>query len=143
MSKKETTYKDSENIFSAYQDSIDSLINGIKRTVPHYHQSITNVQQEYLRAYENVFDASISMQKDCVEKTGISASIPKTTSKMIRYNTNELAKASSIHNQMILATIDTAQQNIKIFNDNTESFVEMSKKVLQSWISTCTTNRIN
>ncbi len=132
MNKKETMYNNSENIFSACQECVDTLINGIKRMVPHYHQSITNVQQECLRAYENMFDSSIALQKDCIEKTGISTNIPETTSKIIRYSANEFAKASSIHNQMVLATIDTAQQNIKIFNDSMESFVKMSKNFLRS-----------
>ena len=47
----------------------------------------------------------------------------------------EFVKASSIQNQIVLASIDATQQNIKTFNDNAKSFVELNKNILQSWIS--------
>jgi hypothetical protein len=139
MNKNENMQKDSENIFSAYQENADMLINGIRRSVPHYHQSITNVQQEYLQAYEDLFDTSIALQKEFVNKSGISASIPDATLRIIRDTTEEFVKASSMQNQMILATIDATQQNIKTFNENTKSFAELSKNIIQSWVHMFTT----
>ncbi len=52
----ETTTKNSKDVFSVYQTNVDKLFNGIKQSVPQYHQSITNVQQEYIQANENVVD---------------------------------------------------------------------------------------
>jgi hypothetical protein len=139
MSENETIQKDSENVFSACQENVDTLINGIRRSVPHYHQSITNVQQEYLHAYENLFDTSIALQKEFAKKSGISANIPQATLKIIRDTTEEFVKVSSIQNQITLAIIDATQQNIKGFNDNTEFFAELNKNIFQSWISMFTT----
>jgi hypothetical protein len=139
MSENETIQKDSENVFSACQENVDTLINGIRRSVPHYHQSITNVQQEYLHAYENLFDTSIALQKEFAKKSGISANIPQATLKIIRDTTEEFVKVSSIQNQITLAIIDATQQNIKGFNDNTEFFAELNKNIFQSWITMFTT----
>ena len=139
MIENETMQKNSENIFSACQENVDILINGIRRSVPHYHQSITNVQQEYLHAYENLFDTSIALQKEFAKKSGISVSIPNAALKIIRNTTEEFVKASSIQNQITLATIDATQQNIKTFNDNTEFFAELNKNIFQSWIFMFTT----
>ncbi len=135
MNKNETIQNDSENIFLAYQENVDILINGIRRSVPHYHQSITNVQQEYLQAYENLFGTSIALQKEFAKKSGISARIPNVTLKIIHDATEKFVKASSIQSQMTLATIDATQQNIKTFSDNTEYFAELNKNIFQSWIS--------
>ncbi|EIJ65948.1 hypothetical protein BD31_I0144 [Candidatus Nitrosopumilus salaria BD31] len=139
MSKNETTQTNSKDIFSAYQESVDKLFNGIKQSVPQYHQSITNVQQEYLQAYENVVDSSISLQKEYVKKAGIASNIPEATLKVIHDTTEEFMKAASIQNQVALATIDATQQNIKTFNDNAKSFADLNKNILQSWISAFTT----
>ena len=57
MSKNEQT-PGIKDVFSVYQESIDKIFTGIRQSVPQYHQSITNVQQEYLQAYENVVDSS-------------------------------------------------------------------------------------
>lgn len=143
MSKNETTQKNSKDVFSAYQENVNKLFNGIKQSVPQYHQSITNVQQEYLQAYENIVDSSITLQKEYVKKAGIAADIPETTLKVIRDTTEEFVKAASIQNQITLATIDITQQNIKTFNDNAKSFADLNRNILQSWISVFTTKNNN
>ncbi|QLH04501.1 hypothetical protein C5F49_03590 [Nitrosopumilus oxyclinae] len=139
MSKNETTQTKSKDVFSVYQENVDKIFNGIKQSVPQYHQSITNVQQEYLQAYENIVDSTITIQKEYVQKAGIAANIPEATLKVINDTTEEIVKAASIQNQVTLATIDATQQNIKTFNDNAKSFADLNRNILQSWISVFTT----
>ena len=124
---------------SVYQTNVDKLFNGIKQSVPQYHQSITNVQQEYLQAYENIVDSTITLQKEYAKKAGIATNIPEATLKVIHDTTEEFVKAASIQNQVVLATIDATQQNIKTFNDNAKSFADLNRNILQSWISAFTT----
>ena len=138
MSKNETT-GNSKDVFSVYQENVDKMFSGIKQSVPQYHQSVTNVQQEYLQAFENVVDSTITLQKEYVKKAGIATNIPEATLKMIHDTTEECVKATSIQNQIALATIDATQQNIKTFNDNAKSFVDLNRNILQSWISAFTT----
>jgi len=135
----ETTTKNSKDVFSVYQQNVNKLFNGIKQSVPQYHQSITNVQQEYLQAYENIVDSTITLQREYVKKAGIATTIPEATLKVIRDTTEEFVKAASIQNQVTLATIDATQQNIKTFNDNAKSFAALNRNILQSWISAFTT----
>ena len=139
MSKNETKQVNSKDMFSVYQENVDKMFSGIKQSVPQYHQSITNVQQEYLQAIENMIDSSITLQKEFVMKAGIASDVPSTTLKVIDNTTEEFVKVSSIQNQIALATIDATQQNIKTFNDNAKSFVDLNKNILQSWISAFTT----
>ena len=143
MSKNETTQTNPKDVFSVYQENVDKLFNGIKQSVPQYHQSITNVQQEYLQAYENVVDSTITLQKEYVKKAGIATNIPEATLKVIHDTTEEFVKAASIQNQIALATIDVTQQNIKTFNDNAKSFADLNRNILQSWISVFTTKNNN
>tara|TARA_B100001142_G_scaffold277395_1_gene286955 strand:+ start:1446 stop:1874 length:429 start_codon:yes stop_codon:yes gene_type:complete len=138
LSKSETTKVNSKDIFSIYQENIDKMFNGVRQSVPKYHQSITNVQQEYLQAFENMIDSSITLQKEFVLKAGIVSDVPSASLKVIDDTTEEFVKASSIQNQVLLASIDATQQNIKTFNDNAKSFVELNKNILQSWISVFT-----
>ena len=135
MSKNETTETNSKDVFSAYQENVDKLFNGIRQSVPQYHQSITNVQQEYLQAYENIVDSTIALQKEYAKKSGTMTNIPAASLKMIHDTTEEFVKAASIQNQITLATIDATQQNIKTFNDNAKSFADLNRNILQSWIS--------
>ena len=139
MSKNEQTQSNPKDIFSVYQQNVDKFFNGIRKSVPQYHQAITNVQQEFIQSYENIADSAVSLQKEYAKKVGIAANIPEATIKVIQDTTEEIVKATSIQNQVTLATIDAAQQNIKTFNDNANSFAELNRNILQSWISVFST----
>ena len=139
MSKNEQTQSNPKDIFSVYQQNVEKFFNGIRTSVPQYHQAITNVQQEFIQAYENIADSTVTLQKEYAKKAGIAANIPEATIKVIQDTTEEVVKATSIQNQVTLATIDAAQQNIKTFNDNANSFAELNRNILQSWISIFTT----
>lgn len=138
MSKNEQT-SGTKDLFSVYQENVDKLFSGIRHSVPQYHQSITNVQQEYLQAYENIVDSTITIQKEYVKKAGIATNIPQAALKVIYDTTEEFVKVASIQNKITLATIDATQQNIKTFNDNAKSFADLNRNILQSWISAFTT----
>jgi len=135
LSKNEQTHSNPKDIFSVYQQNVDKFFSGIRTSVPQYHQAITNIQQEFIQAYENIADSAVTLQKEYVKKAGIASNIPETTIKVIQDTTEEVVKATSIQNQVTLATIDAAQQNIKTFNDNANSFAELNRNILQSWIS--------
>ncbi len=139
MSKNEQTQSNPKDLFSVYQQNVDKFFNGIRTSVPQYHQAITNVQQEFIQAYENIADSTLTLQKEFAKKSGIAANIPEATLKVIQDTTEEVVKATSIQNQIALATIDATQQNIKTFNDNAKSFADLNRNILQSWISAFTT----
>ena len=139
MSKNEKTQASPKDVFSISQENVDKLFNGMKQSVPQYHQSITNVQQEYLQAFESVIDSTITLQQEYVKKAGIAANIPEATLKVIHDTTEGFVKAASLQNEITLTTIDATQQNIKTFNDNAKSFADLNRNILQSWISAFTT----
>jgi len=139
LSQIETTQINSKDIFSICQKNIDKMFYGVKKSVPKYHQSITNLQQEYFQAFENMVNFSIVLQKEFVTKENVVSDVPSTALKMINDTTEEFVKMFSIQTQITFASIDATQQNIKIFNDNIKSFVELNKNILQSWISVFTT----
>ncbi len=138
MSKNEQTTS-SKDLFSVYHQNLDKFFNGIRTSVPQYHQAITNVQQEYLQAFENVADSTLTLQKEFAKKAGIASNIPEASIKVMQDTAEEITKAASIQNQITLATIDATQQNIKTFNDNAKSFAELNRNILESWISAFTT----
>lgn len=139
MSKNEQTQGNPKDVFSVYQQNTDKIFNTIKQSVPQYHQSITNVQQEYLKSIENNVENFIGLQKEYAKKAGLSTNIPEASLKVIRDTNEEFVKAATIGNQITLAAIDATQQNIKTFNDNAKSFADLNRNILQSWISAFTT----
>lgn len=138
MSNTAQSTPNQKDIFAVYQQNVDKYFSGIKQSVPRYHQSVTNVQQEYLDAVENVINSTIALQKDYANKAGITTNIPSAVLKVIRDTTEEVVKAYDVQNKVALAAFDSAQQNIKTFNENTKAFADLNKNIVQSWISTFT-----
>ena len=138
MSKTNTTPVNSKDLFFKYQENIDKMFNNVKRSVPVYHQSTTNVQQEFLQSFENMVNLSIPIQKEFVEKMGITSNIPVPILHVIDNLSEEFVKVTSVQNQIILTIFDAIQQNIKISNDNVKSFTDLNKNILYSWISVFT-----
>ncbi len=136
MSSTTNTSTSQKDIFAVYQQTIDKYFSGIKQSVPRYHQSVTNVQQEYLDAVENVINSTIALQKDFASKSGIATNVPSAALKVIKDTTEEVVKAYDVQNKVALAAIDSAQQNIKSFNENAKAFADLNKNLAQSWIST-------
>jgi thiol-disulfide isomerase/thioredoxin len=136
MSKEQQPREHQRDIFSLYKQNVDKYFENVEQSVPRYHQSITNVQQEYLHACENVIDSVISLQKEFANKAGLNTNVPEATLKVVRDITEETIKAFIIQNQVIIAAIDATHQNIKTFNDNSKSFADLNKNIVQSWIST-------
>lgn len=145
MSKEvtQTIQTNVKDIFAVNKQTVDKYFDGVKKSVPQYLQSITNVQQEYIQACENMFNSAIALQKEYARKAGITTNVPEATLKVIRDTTEELVKATSVQNQVTLAAIDAAQQNVKTFNDNAKSFADLNKNILNSWISTFATKPSN
>lgn len=138
MSTTEKQTTSSKDVYGVAQQNVDKFFEGIKSHVPRYHQSVTNVQQEYLDAFENAINSSITLQKEFARKAGVTTNVPEAALKAIRDTTEEIVKVTSIQNQIALATIDATQQNIKTFNDNAKAFADLNKNIMQSWITAFT-----
>ena len=139
MSK--TIAQESKEIYTVYKQNIDKYFDEVEKAAPQYLQSITNLQQEYLASWKNAIESAISLQQEFANKAGINTNVPSAVLKLINDTTEELIKARTVQNKIVLAAIDTTRQNVKTFNDNAKAFAELNEKLLQSWISACTPTR--
>ena len=139
MSK--TTAQESKEIYTVFKQNIDKYFDVVEKTTPQYLQSITNLQQEYTAAWKNAIESVISLQQEFATKAGINTNVPAAVVKLINDTTEEMIKARTVQNKVVLAAIDTTKQNVKTFNDNAKAFAELNENILQSWISACTPTR--
>jgi len=130
-----------KDIFALYMQNVDKFFNGIEKTIPSYHQSITDLQQEWLQAFENNIKSIVTLQQEIANKSGINTTVPEAALKAIRDANEEIVKSYSVQNQVFLAAIDATKQNVKTFNDNTKSFADMNKNIMRYWISAFTPTR--
>ncbi|MCI4432790.1 MAG: hypothetical protein JHC41_04215 [Nitrosopumilus sp.] len=129
---------DTKDVFGMYEQNVNSSFATINREIPKYHQSITDLQQQCIQTCENTMKSVISIQKEIVNKAGISANIPDVALTAIRETNDGINKVYSVQNQIVQTALDATKQNIKTLNDNTKAFTDLNKNIIQSWISVFT-----
>ena len=142
-SQEAKSEQSSKDIFAVYDENVEKYFDNVEKSIPKYSQTIEEIQQEYLQTCENVTKATLSLQKEFLKKTGWSTNVPEVTQKVFQETTDAVIKARSIRDQIILATIDTAKQNIKTCNDNAKTFADLNRNILQSWLSVFTVCKTN
>ncbi len=121
--------------FSTYKQNVQKYFENISKTIPQYFQSITRLQEECLKACEKTINASVAINQEFAQKTGITTEIPSAAKTAIVDTNKQIVQASTVCNQLVKTTIDTTVQNIQTFNDNVNEFVDLNKNIIQSWIT--------
>ena len=129
---------ESKDIYAVSKQNVERFFDGVEKATPKNLQSITNLQQEYLEAWKNTINSTITLQREYANRSGLNTNVPQASLKVINDTTEEAIKAFSVQNQIALAAIDATQQNVKTFNDNAKAFADLNKNILQSWISAFT-----
>ena len=135
------TTQETKEIYATYKQNVEKFFEDIEKTAPQYLQSITNLQQEYTSAWKNVIESAISLQQEFTTKAGINTNVPAAVIKAVNDVTEEVIKARSVQNKVILAAIDATKQNIKTFNENAKAFAGLNENLFQFWISALTPTR--
>lgn len=133
--KNEQTQDKTKDVFAAYQDMVDKVFNNINQTVPKYHQSITDAQQEVFKTLEGNITSAIKLQKDMATKSGLPATVPDTNLRFMKDSVESYIKLANIGNQVVLATIATAQQGVKTGSENAKAINDLSQNVARSWMT--------
>ena len=110
----------------------------IEHTIPHLQQTLFDFQNEFYKTWKNSINANISLQKEFITKSGFNSKLPDSIQKMIDSLNTENYKFRSLYNKTLIKSIETGKENIKIWNDNATTFVDLNQKIMQYWMSAFT-----
>lgn len=130
-----------KDAYAVCQQSADRIMDAVKQSLPRYHQSVTNAQQECVDACENVISSSISLQREFARRAGATTNVPEAALRAMRDATDGAVRAASVGSQVAIAAIDAARQNASAFNDNAKALAELSQTILRSWMSAFSAGR--
>ena len=144
MSKTEQISKEqTKDNFAAFQQSSNKYFADVENSIQRYQQATSDLQDEYIKAWKNVVNANISLQKEFANKTGFNSNLPEATQNVIENITESVIKTRSVRDQIAVATIEATKKNIKAWNDNANTFADLNRNIMQSWISAFTPKREN
>ena len=134
-------HAESKEIHAVYKHNAERFFDEVEKSIPQYHQSITNLQRSYVAAWQKATESAISINHEFATKAGINTSVPAAMAKMVNDTTEEFIKAQAVQNRVMLAAIDATQQAVNTFNENAKMFTGLNQGVLQYWIQACTPAR--
>jgi len=134
----QTTSKSSKDLYSQCEQEVDSYFDLVEKSVPTYHQKVANLQQQYLEAWDKVIDSNLELQREYANLSGSGSMMPDAVIRGVHQAYEEFSRAFSVQNQILLQTIEANRKNIETFNQSVQSFGDLNKKILQSWISVFT-----
>ena len=137
ITKPEIRSETTQDFFVTYKQNVDKYFENMENSIPKYYQTIHELQQEYLQAWENMFNTTISIQKEFVSKTGLNLE-QSAAGKFVSDATEAAIKARTVRDKIVLTSIDTAKENVKEWNKRSQEFVELNRKIVQSWMSSFT-----
>ena len=130
-----STQTQTNNVYSIYKQNVQKYFENISRITPQYFQSLTDLQKECINTCEKAIDASASIQNDFATKAGITTDIPKDAKTAIVDTNKQIVQATTLNNQLIKTTIDATVQNIKTLNENVNTFADLNRNIIQTWIT--------
>ena len=113
----------------------------IEQNVPHIQQTLFDLQNEYYKLWKNNVNSQLALQKEFFNKSGFDYSFPKTAREIIENMSEETIKFRSLIHKMIITSIEQNKNYAKTLNDNSNTFVDLNKKIIENWVSMFKTNQ--
>ncbi len=129
------TERAGRSIFDIYRDSVVNMINEFDKVRPAYMQSITNLQNQAIDSIRKLTELTLSAQREFIEPMRLPA-VPEAWIRGTDELNDALTKTTSIANKIMIASIDTATQNMKIATDACETFARINQNIIKSIRST-------
>jgi len=127
--------KDTNDIYSVFQQSIDKYFKEAKSNAATYLQSVSDLQQEIIELRKNNVESAISLQKTMADKLGTNIKIPDESLNVATAIAEQTTKAWNLQNQLMRTSLETLSKNIQAFNDNSQIFAEQNGKLIGFWAS--------
>ena len=113
----------------------------IEQNVPHIQQTLFDLQNEYYKLWKNNVNSQLALQKEFFNKSEFDYSFPKTAREIIENMSEETIKFRSLIHKMIITSIEQNKNYAKTLNDNSNTFVDLNKKIIENWVSMFKTNQ--
>jgi hypothetical protein len=122
---------ESRDLFTECRESTEKFFAEIEKSTPVYHQTATDIQQNFLESWKNVIFSSITLQQELATKTGLNVNANKETLETIRYITEQAITAYQNQNKFTIDSNYTSSNMFDAFNENTKTFASLSKNILE------------
>ena len=119
------------DLFAECKERTEEFFNEIEKSTPIYHQTATDIQQNFLESWKNMIFSSIMLQQEFAVKAGLDINANKETQEAIRNITKQAIDAYQNQNKFAIDSNYTSNNMFEAFNENTKTFASLSKNILE------------
>jgi len=119
------------DLFTECKERTEEFFSEIEKSTPIYHQTATDIQQNFLESWKNVIFSSITLQQEFAAKAGLNVNASKEMRKAISSITRQAVDAYQSQNKFTIDSNYTANNMFEAFNENTKTFAFLSKNILE------------
>ena len=127
--------KDAHKEFTIIERVNKKYFTEIESSVLHFQQTLFDLQNKCYKSWKNAVKANVSLQKEFAEKSGYNFELPKTAQTILEDVGDEITKYRVTSNQMAIKTIEAGKKNVRTWNENAETFVDLNRKIMDYWLT--------
>lgn len=125
-----TNTENSIDFYGMWRKYTDSMFTYVEKAIPQYHQSFTNLAQEYIESWKNISCSAIDIQKNIAAKKGLSPNMSDATLKIAQNIEDESKKIVDVQNKVVIASIDAAKHTLNTINANSNEFTALNRNII-------------
>jgi hypothetical protein len=125
-------------VYDTVKENLARVVDEMAKAQPQFSQSLSNLQIDYIQTTKNVIQNAVSAQKQLAANMNIpSVAVPYSDqfAKQTNEITNNTMRTVGINNQMVINAIDTARENLKIYNRTIDTITDFNNNVAKAWAS--------
>ncbi|BDQ30903.1 hypothetical protein NZNM25_12730 [Nitrosopumilus zosterae] len=119
--------------FEVFDKINQRYFSEIEHSVPHFQQTLFDLQNECYKLWKNTINANVQLQKELLGKSGFNFVLPKITQKIIDNVGAEIVKYRLACIKIAITTIESGTKNVKTWNDSANTFLDLNRKIIHSW----------
>ena len=125
----------SKDVYSAFQDSLDNYFREIRKNTAKYLQSVSDLQEEIIDSRKKNAEKAMDLQQTIYEKIGGEKNVPSAVFDIAKTFAGNATTSWNLQNKLVLESLETLSRNIEAFNQNSTSFEEINKTLIDYWAS--------
>ena len=126
----ESTSNNSLDFFVECKKNADKFFNEINKSTPVYHQIATDMQKNYLDAWKNVIDSSISLQQEFAAKTGQNINMSEDMKKTIQNMIDSSVTAYQNQNKIAVDSAEASKKMFDVIGENTKILGSLNRNIM-------------
>lgn len=145
MSEKRTTKEEGatrtttriNEVTDAVRDNTLRIVDEVAKVQPQFAQSISNLQIDNIQTVRSMVQTAFDNQKQVASALNVPQA-PQVSEQVVKHSTeltNNIIRSVDIFNQLSINALDSARENVKIYNRTVDAVADFNNNILKTWTS--------